>query len=343
MVMPNEPVSDTDVFRVHLPEAAGEHLRREFELVSDRDDDLEALLARLVQASSKIPLDILKCLLRFRAAPQAPSAILLTGMPIDEDLPPTPTEAVSASFKPGRVSECTIFLVAILLGEPVAYAGEKDGALVQNVFPTRAERTSPSNESSAVALAFHTEIPFSRTAPAQSFDAGAPDFVLLLGLRSLPGRSATTSVIDARDLCRRLEPHHLALLRKPQFQLQAPYSFTGRGAGSRPWSEPLALIRGSVEAPHIVFDIACGVRGLSPEAEAALSALGRVCADPTIQRSVQLGPGDLLVIDNKRCAHARSPYEARFDGRDRWLQRAYVRRDIRTLTSKSATSFRVLA
>ena len=277
--MPNEPVCDTDVFRVHLPEAAGRRLRREFELVSDRDDDLETLLARLVQASSKIPLDILKCLLRIRAAPQAASALLLTGMPIDEDLPPTPTEAVSASFKPGRVSECTILLVAILLGEPVAYAGEKDGALVQNVFPTRAERTSPSNESSAVALAFHTEIPFSRTAPAQSFDAGAPDFVLLLGLRSLPGRSATTSVIDARDLCRRLEPPHLALLRMPQFQLQAPYSFTGRGAGSRPWSGPLALIRGSVDRPTSYLTL-LAVSGVSPGGRG-----GAFSAGPRMRRS----------------------------------------------------------
>ena len=64
---------------------------------------------------------------------------------------------------------------------------------------------------------------------------------------------------------------------------------------------------------------------------------------PALQRSVRLGPGDLLVIDNKRCAHARSAYEARFDGQDRWLQRAYVRRDIRMLTSETAASFRVLA
>ena len=343
MIMANEPVYGTDVFRVHLPDAAGERLRREFERAPDSDDDLEASLARLVQASAKIPLDVLRCLLRFRAAPQAPSALLLTGMPIDKDLPPTPTEAISGSFKPSHVSECTVLFIAMLLGEPVAYAGEKGGALVQNVFPIRAERTSPSNESSAVPLPFHTEITFSRTAPAQSFDVGAPDFVLLLGLRSPPNCSATTSVIDARDLCRRLEPHHLAMLREPQFQLRAPYSFTEREAGSRPWSDPLALIRGSVDAPCIVFDIACGVRARSSKADAALLALANACADPTIQRSVRLRPGDLLAIDNKRCAHARSSYEARFDGQDRWLQRAYVRRDIRMLTSEGAKSFRVLA
>src|SRR6185312_14347882 len=141
----------------------------------------------------------------------------------------------------------------------------------------------------------------------------------------------------------RLDQHHLAALKEPQFQLRAPYSFTDHGTANRPWSDPLALIRGPLDAPWIVFDIACGVRGLSPEAEKALEGLAAVCADPALQRSVRLGPGDLLVIDNKRCAHARSAYEAHFDGHDRWLQRAYVRRDIRMLMSETTTSFRVLA
>jgi L-asparagine oxygenase len=342
-VMANERLCGTDVFRIHLPDAVGECLRREFKQVSEEEDDLESLLARLVQSSSKIPLDILKCVLQMRAAPFAPSALLLTGMPIDEDLPPTPTEIVPGPIKSGRISESSILFVAVLLGEPIAYAAEKEGALVQNVFPIKAEQNSPSNESSAVPLAFHTEIPYSRAAPDQSFDRGAPDFVLLLGLRSRPGGWATTSVIDAGDLCRRLDRRHLAALKEPQFQLRAPYSFTNHGTADRPWSDPLALIRGPLVAPWIVFDIACGVRGLSLEAEKALTALATVCADPALQRGVRLGPGDLLVIDNKRCAHARSAYEACFDGQDRWLQRAYVRRDIRMLTSETATSFRVLA
>jgi L-asparagine oxygenase len=230
-----------------------------------------------------------------------------------------------------------------LLGEPVAYAEEKDGVLVQDVFPVRSQRTTPSNESSAVSLEFHTELTFSRTAPDQSFDVAAPDFVLLLGLRSFRSRSATTSVVEARDLCARLDATHVAALREPQFQLRAPYSFVRDGSEARPWSPALPLIRGTREAPSMAFDIACGVRALSAEADDALRALRAACADPAIQRRVQLRRGDLLVIDNSRCAHARSEYEARFDGRDRWLKRAYVRRSVRTLTSRSGGSFRVLA
>ena len=41
-------------------------------------------------------------------------------------------------------------------------------------------------------------------------------------------------------------------------------------------------------------------------------------------RFVILRPGDLLVIDNRRAVHARTEYEALFDGQDRWLQRVFV-------------------
>lgn len=33
------------------------------------------------------------------------------------------------------------------------------------------------------------------------------------------------------------------------------------------------------------------------------------------------------MINNRKGLHARSQFTARYDGRDRWLQRTYVRRD----------------
>ena len=122
-----------------------------------------------------------------------------------------------------------------------------------------------------------------------------------------------------------------------------PSDSAERSVARRSASRPLALVRGSEEAPRVAFDIACGARALAPEAEAALGALREACADPALQHAVELGPGDLLAIDNGRCAHARSSYDARFDGEDRWLRRAYVRRDLRGLKTAGAASFRVLA
>ena len=333
----------TELPTVHVSDAAAVRLRAAFTRRAAEEGDQEQLLAALLGTAHDLPLDVLESVLRLRVDPAAPGALLITGMPLDDVVPPTPTEPVPPTFGPGPVSRCAILLPAILLGEPVAYAAEKDGALVQNVFPTRAQREQPSNESSTVGLEFHTELTFSREIPAQSFDVAAPDFVLLLALRSPPARSATTSVIHASDLCRLLDRGDVDALRQPWFELRAPHSFTQDANGSRPWSPPLALVSGPDASPSVVFDISCGVRGRTPEADAALQALRRACADSAIHYSVTLREGDLLIIDNHKCAHARSPYDAQFDGHDRWLHRAYVRHSIRTLRSAPGRSFRVLA
>jgi alpha-ketoglutarate-dependent taurine dioxygenase len=43
-------------------------------------------------------------------------------------------------------------------------------------------------------------------------------------------------------------------------------------------------------------------------------------------REITLDPGEILVLDNRRVLHGRKPFRARYDGTDRWLRRAMVRR-----------------
>ncbi len=304
--------------------------------------DLEQSLADLLPIAGLLPRDVRRQLLAFRASPYAPSSALVTGLPIEGDLPPTPTDVVQRPVKRTRISDLAILTVAVLLGEPVAYRAEKDGAVVQNVYPTQSDSQAPSNESSAVQLGFHTELTFSRAVPDRALHEASPDFVLLLTLRCPQDRLASTAVIDARRACGRLEPRHLAALRQPLYQLMAPYSFTRDDDGSRPWSGPAALLYGPDDAPCLAFDSACGVRALTEAADQALAALIAACNDPELSESVQLRAGDLLVINNRRCAHSRSSFPAAFDGKDRWLQRVYVRRSIWPLPVESAASFRVL-
>ncbi|MGH3157019.1 MAG: TauD/TfdA family dioxygenase, partial [Streptosporangiaceae bacterium] len=44
---------------------------------------------------------------------------------------------------------------------------------------------------------------------------------------------------------------------------------------------------------------------------------------------VVLRPGDVLFIDNFRTVHGRRPFRARYDGKDRWLKRINITRDLR--------------
>ena len=329
------------MIRVDLAPAATARLHRALEDLAPPGDGPDKLLASLLQSAHHLPFQLVEALLAFRAGVGTPGTFLITGLPVDADLPPTPAVANGTSGA-APVSARALLLVAVLLGEPVAYRAEKDGVLVQDVFPVRELESTPSNEGSATGLDFHTELTFSRAAPERPMHVACPDFVLLLGLRCPADRAATTVTVDARAVCTRLDADQLAVLRDTQFQLRAPHSFT-RDGGDRPWSQPVALLRGSAAAPSFAFDSACGVRSLSAEATAALDALRAACADPDIQAPVQLGTGHLLVIDNNRCAHSRSPFPARYDGRDRWLRRAYVRRSIWQLEPASAVSSRVLA
>lgn len=44
---------------------------------------------------------------------------------------------------------------------------------------------------------------------------------------------------------------------------------------------------------------------------------------------VVLTPGDICFLDNYQVVHGRKPFQARFDGTDRWLRRLNIARDLR--------------
>jgi hypothetical protein len=89
--------------------------------------------------------------------------------------------------------------------------------------------------------------------------------------------------------------------------------------------EPVAVLTGTPADPAMVFDQDLMV-GMDEEAEEALQLLGE--ALHAHHSSVTLEQGDLLVVDNDMVVHGRSPFAARFDGTDRWLQRAFVVTDL---------------
>lgn len=325
-----------------VPAPAHRELAKVFTECGPFDEDAEPFLASVFARVGALPPDVVRSVFRFRADPSATGFMLIQGMPIDENLPPTPVTSGPARFKETCISEASILLVALLLGEPVAYADEKDGVLVQNVYPIEAQKRSPSNESSDTDLGFHTELSFSRNFPDRPLHVASPDFLLLLGLRAAPFVDAVTTLVEAREICGLLTNDARATLRQPLFQLRAPYSFAHANGADRPWSRPVPLLHGTDAATTLAFDLACGVRGTVPEATEAIDQLRRAVSSPEVQRHVRISAGDLLIVDNRKCAHARSRFEARFDGADRWLQRVYVRRSLEGLERASTTSFRVL-
>lgn len=276
---------------------------------SDHAADVD-LVNHARELAAALPAGMRSRLEAFRNSPPPAGCMLLQGLPVG-DLPPTPAEPTSPVSK-SNATELRLLAMAAVLGEPVGYLPEHGGDVVQNIVPVRAEATSQTSTSSRVDLMFHTEA---------AFHPHRPRYLLLFCLRGDPQARTTTASIQAS--LPRIDPYVLDVLFEPRFRCAVDESYLhGR---SNVLGPPSAILSGERSDPRMVFDQDLMV-GIDEEAEEALQILGESLS--AHRSSVVLEPGDLLVIDNDMVVHGRSPFDARFDGTDRWLQRAFVIEDL---------------
>lgn len=233
--------------------------------------------------------------------------VLMRAMPIGV-VPATPHDPLGAASVDGA-SERTLLAVAHELGEPVGYLQEHGGGLVQNLVPAEGSANRQVSTSSSVTLAFHTET---------AFHPHKPRYLLLLCLRGDPAASTLLCSID--DVRTRLDPEIVDVLRQPRFRTRPDESFLEPGAVGA-FGPRMRILDDDV----FTYDEDL-MAGTDAEAQAALDRLGEVVHEAAT--AVVLEAGDLLVIDNHRVVHGRSPFAARFDGTDRWLQRTFVVTDL---------------
>jgi len=270
-----------------------------------RPDD-EAFVAAAAEVGQAFPPGLVAALEAFAADPGPAGALLLRDVPTGA-VPATPATPTTPTGKDLR-SEQVLLAVARILGEPVGYLPEHGGSIVQNLVPTKADVGRQTSTSSGVDLAFHTET---------AFHPHGPRYLLLLCLRGDPGAATTLASID--DLLPGLRPETVDVLRQPLFRTAVDESFGGEPGV--PYGPARPVLGGTPEQPWLCWDEEL-TTGTTPEAQAAHEELIAVVAQR--RREVVLADGDLLIVDNRRCVHGRRPFQARFDGTDRWLQRSFV-------------------
>ncbi|MFJ6480994.1 MULTISPECIES: TauD/TfdA family dioxygenase [unclassified Streptomyces] len=306
-----------------LPDAVREVIGRELAALPDPSGDIDRATARCHQVFAALPLELLRSLLDFGRHNDTPGVALVRNLPVDAEPGPTPLDGGPGRNKSGFVSEGVLLGLTGLLGEPLGVLTEKGGRLIHDVVPVVGGERTQTNQSSAVFLNFHSDITYDSTG---RYDVANPDFLVLNCLRGDRSGSAVTYYADARDICRQLPDDALGLLRSRLFRLNAPGSYTrGMAGGAEVLSEPVPVISGAEAHPEITVS-ANGVRALNRDAAAAFERLQEVCR--SVAHAVQLEPGQALLVNNRKGVHARSSFDARHDGRDRWLQRTYVRRSL---------------
>lgn len=194
------------------------------------------------------------------------------------------------------------------IGRAVGYDREQAGRLIQDVFPVKSSERAQVSTSSAVTLGSHTET---------AFHPHKPRYVVLLCLRGDP--AAATTYADVNDVVTHLTADERDVLQTNEFVTTVDPSFMSNG-------EPDATVVVTPLTRHehrwvFIYDELL-MKGTTPRAAAALDSLHRAVKLAT--RRVVLESGDLLVIDNDRAVHGRTPFTPRYDGTDRWLKRALV-------------------
>lgn len=258
-----------------------------------------------------------RALLAFRRFGSEAGGLLIRGMPTG-DVPPTPTTRDHAVGVHLQASAAMSVLVA-MIGEQFGFRPERDGEIVQDVLPVAGDEQTQNSTSSDVLLQGHVEMAFSEY---------RPDFVVLGCLRPDHTGVAGTTLSSGRDALELLDRDVVQVLREKRFVTAVDESFMRSGSYDEAiWIGPIAVLEGDDDRPRLRADFAetRGMRG-DPIAEAALLAFSRAAANVAV--ALALDAGDVLVVDNHRAFHGRTPFTARGDGRDRWLLRTYLTRDL---------------
>jgi hypothetical protein len=270
----------------------------------------EEVLKNARRMSRQVPENVFDAVSEFAEQPHRSGALLLRGCPVG-DVPLTPLDTNTPDGKI-PTSELTLLSVARMLGFAVGYAPEHGGDIIQNILPLPQGADRQVSTSSKTTLMYHTEA---------SFHPLRPRWLLLLCLRG--DASAKTTLVSVHDILPRLSETSRRVLSEPRFETGIDESYAG--VRSSATTAAHSVLWGTPSDPHMLFD-ADLTKGRDADAVSALEELNQVIAQT--QGGAVLESGDLLVVDNTVAIHGRSPFKARFDGTDRWLQRTFVVADL---------------
>ncbi|MEV7185645.1 guanitoxin biosynthesis L-enduracididine beta-hydroxylase GntD [Kitasatospora sp. NPDC093102] len=307
--------------------------------VAERFSSIEdPALHRAAQVyAHELPRELRTALVDFKLT--EPSGVLVvSGLPVeDAELGPTPPDWRDKAAPDATLRfDIPFLLISCLLGEPIGWATQQDGRIMHDIFPIRAHEHGQIGWGSAETLAWHTE---------DAFHPLRTDYLALMCLRNPD--AVETTFADIADV--QLDDETRAALAEKRFKIlpddsHRPQNQVAGGqedpevaelrrlSAERVESalqspEPVAVLFGSPKDPYVRLDpyYMQGVQGDSEQP--VLDRIGKALDDA--MGGVALTPGDIVFIDNYRVVHGRKPFQARFDGTDRWLRRLNITRDLR--------------
>jgi L-asparagine oxygenase len=283
------------------------------EIHSSPNETPELYCSELKQLTQRIPSTIQHELQHF--AQHGTGFLLFTNLSVDLSLlPQTPA---SNTYHIGETTDLSKIQALFLqhISELVAYEAEGHGRLFQDIVPNPTLSTAQTSLGSQTELEIHTE---------QAFSNLRPDFLSLACLRGDP--EAFTYILPVNVLIGHLTPEEQALLREPLWTTGVDLSFKlhGKDFLEGDVRGPMPILYGPIDDPHLRFDQDL-MRGLTVDADHMIKKIVDIYYAHRLRHC--LSPGEIMIVDNRRAVHGRSPFSPRYDGNDRFLIRCFSKID----------------
>ncbi len=219
----------------------------------------------------------------------------------------TPVKFIFALFSLMRIS-------------PVSYIGENYGKIIRHVVP-RVDANKQVSSHGYVEFNYHVDNPdLSLTGENISISL-CPEYLALFCLRG--DESATTEIIELKDIIKYLSEQDLEIAQKSIFNVKRPDSFED----GNPVVENLPLIfkRGNRYLSRFDFH---NVSSKEQGGIALLDKFKNILEIKHISRKIVFKQGDFLIFKNQETFHKRSSFTPSYDGSDRWILRMFGMSDI---------------
>jgi len=318
-------LSDTEVTQIEalLSEVAESH-------TSVEDRDFQECVSVYAQ---ELPRRLRLALNEFRLAEREP-VLVIAGYPVDDDkIGNTPSHWQHRSTpSPAFEEEIYLLLLGSLLGDAIAWGTQQAGRLVHDILPIQGHEHEQLGSSSDELLWWHTE---------DAFHPARGDYLGMMCMRNpdeVPTQVGALSpemlqedeieLLFAAHYSIRPDESHLIKNRPAGVELAGTLAAAyERMEEMNTAAEKIPLLYGHRHAPYLRIDPYFMPPADSEPAQKALCSLTAALERSLVD--VLLHPGDVCFIDNYKAVHGRKPFRAHFDGKDRWLKRINVARDLR--------------
>ncbi|KTC25868.1 iron hydroxylase [Pseudomonas marginalis ICMP 9505] len=288
--------------------------------------DFDHILSRSI-THTKLDETLQSALLNFRLFGNKKGYLHLENLPIG-DIPPTPMDRATLQ-KNCTISEHTILKATAVLGDPIGYIQESNGDIINNFFPQKKHSKDTNSDSYDCELELHTE---------NAFHTVSPDYLVLLCLRQDPAAEAATFISSIDRIRDHLTPDDIRYFLEEKYNFLSDYCITEKNCRID-INQKQTVLYGDPDAPFFRFDPQFMV-ARSKSAQMKLEVLRKAAWQ--VAEPVHMKAGDLLIIDNRKTAHARSAFSANLDGNDRWMQRTFAVTGYRHYAQKFGKNQRVL-